>query len=115
MGETEETLKKWSQLVAQAWADEKLKQQLMDNPIQVLQKHGIDVPAGVDIRVVENTDKVTYLTLPTKPSGGVTELTSGQLAGVGAGAGWCACNVCCCYDPTCIVIGPVTIVTLPKK
>ena len=85
MGETSETLKKWSRLVAQAWADEKLKQQLVDNPTRVLQEHEIEVPAGVEIRVVENTDKVSYLMLPPKPAGDVAELTSGQLSGVAGG------------------------------
>src|SRR5439155_17381599 len=68
-----ENWKKWSQLVAQAWADEKLKQRLMDNPAEVLQGYGIEVPAGVEVRVVESTDKVSCLTLPRKPVGDVTE------------------------------------------
>jgi nitrile hydratase alpha subunit len=75
---------KWSQLVAQAWADEKLKQRLLEKPAAVLQQHGIEVPAGVEVRVVEPTDKVLYFVLPPKPAD-VTELTSSQLSGIAGG------------------------------
>jgi hypothetical protein len=88
-----EDWKKWSQLVAQAWADEKLKQRLLDEPASVLQEHGIAVPAGVEVRVVENTEKVSYLTLPAKPAGEVTELTSSQMRSVSGGA--------CCFSRPC--------------
>jgi hypothetical protein len=88
----QENWRKWSQLVAQAWADEKLKQRLIANPAAVLQEHGIEVPAGVDMRVVENTDKVSYLMLPPKPAGAVAELTSGQLSGI---AGGFCCSLYC--------------------
>jgi len=105
MGETSETLKKWSQLVAQAWADEKLKQQLLVNPTRVLQEHGIEVPAGVEIRVVENTDKVSYLMLPPKPAGGVAELTSGQLSGIAGGF----CCLCACNTPSRPDVSEITV------
>jgi hypothetical protein len=78
----EDRSRKWSQLVAQAWADEKLKQRLTDSPAAVLQEHGIEVPTGVEIRVVENTDKICYLTLPARPS---DELTPSQLSSVAGG------------------------------
>jgi hypothetical protein len=79
----QEALKKWSQLVAKVQADEKLKQRLLASPAAVLQEHGITVPEGKEIRVVENTDKVSYLMLPPKLS--VSELTPGQLQGVVGG------------------------------
>ena len=85
MAKEQESWNKWSQLVAQVWADDKLKQRLMDKPAAVLQEHGIEVPAGIDVRVVENTDKVYYLTLPPKPAGDVTELTAGQLGNLAGG------------------------------
>ena len=89
MGEESETMKKWSHLVAQAWADEKLKQRLIASPAVVLQEHGIEV-SGRELRVVENTEKVSYLVLPAEPAGGVVELSSGQLSTVAGG-------FCCCY------------------
>jgi len=67
----QETWRRWSDLVARVWADQKLKQRLMDNPAAVLGDHGIEVPTGVEIRVVENTDKVSYLILPAQSGGGI--------------------------------------------
>ena len=83
--EGSERMKKWSQLVAQAWADEKLKKRLLAEPAAVLKEHQIEVPEGVEIRVVENTDKVYYLTLPAKPAGEVTELTGREMKAVMGG------------------------------
>ncbi len=80
-----EKRQKWAQLVAQAWSDEKFKQRLLDQPAAVLQEHGIEFPAGVEIRVVENTEKVSNLILPAKPAGEVAELTASQMKGVVGG------------------------------
>ena len=55
------------QLLAEVWADDKFKQRLMTSPATVLQEYGIPVPTGLDIRVVENTDKVS-LTWRCRPS-----------------------------------------------
>ena len=85
MAEDSEAVKKWAELVAQVWADEKLKQRLLDNPATVLQEHGIEVLAGMEVRVVENTEKVTYLTLPAKPTEGATQLTASQMAAIAGG------------------------------
>jgi len=81
----QETMKKWSQLVAHVWDDEQLKQRLVDNPAAVLRENGIEVPVGVEIRVVENTDKLTYLVLPPKPLDSASELTSEQIDAVVGG------------------------------
>jgi hypothetical protein len=96
-----ETWKKWSQLTAQAWVDDKFKQRLIADPAALLQEHGIATPPGVEVRVVENTDKVYYFCLPAKPAGDVTELTSSQLEG--AVALFC----CWCYPPS--ICSPITI------
>jgi hypothetical protein len=96
-GSSQDTWKKWAQLTAQAWVDEKLKQRLLSNPTPVLKEHGIEVPPGVDVRVVENTEKVYYFTLAAKPAGDVTELTSSQLAGVAGGV------------PAITICSPITI------
>jgi hypothetical protein len=81
----QEKLKKWSQLVAHVWDDEQLKQRLVHNPAAVLRENGLEVPAGVEIRVVENTDKVHYLVLPPKPLDSASELTSEQIDAVVGG------------------------------
>jgi len=79
----EQARKALSQLVKQVWADNKLKQRLLDNPATVLQERGVEVPTGWEVRVVEPPDKVLYLALPPKPVD--VEFTESELSGV-AGA-----------------------------
>jgi Nitrile hydratase, alpha chain len=95
----QENMKKWAQLVARAWTDDKLKQRLLNAPEAVLREHGLDVPAGVEMRVVENTPEVTYLTLPLKPALEVTDFN--QLVGI---AGLFTTCGCACRDPHCQTI-----------
>ena len=73
--------KQWSQIVAKAWADDKFKQRLLANPAAVLKENGMTMPAGVIVKVVENTEKVIYLTLPAKPSGELSEADLEKVAG----------------------------------
>lgn len=79
------------QLLEKIWTDDKFKQRLLTSPATVLQEFGIPVSAGLDIRVVENTDKVSYLALPPKPSD--SELTSTQLDAVVGGRAAFSCTV----------------------
>ncbi len=79
---TAQKLDKWSSLVKEAWRDESLKRRLIANPAAVLEEHGLSVPPGIELRVVENTDKVKYLTLPARPDG---ELSIEELERVAAG------------------------------
>jgi len=80
-----------SQLLDKIWTDDKFKQRLLTSPATVLQEYGIPVPASLDIRVVENTDKISYLALPPKPSD--SELTSSQLDGIVGGRAAFSCTV----------------------
>ena len=73
--------KQYGQVVAKAWADEEFKQRLLADPAAVLQAEGIAVPEGVELRAVENTDKVLYLALPPKPSAELSDEQLDQLAG----------------------------------
>jgi hypothetical protein len=65
--------KAWGQIVAQAWQDEGFKRRLLADPAAVLKAHGIAMPPGVAIKVVENTDKVIYLTLPVWPAADLSD------------------------------------------
>jgi hypothetical protein len=80
--QTQEYAKRYGQLVARAWADEAFKARLLAEPAAVLAEHGIPVPAGVEVRAVENTDQVLYLALPPQPS---EELSDEQLDAVAGG------------------------------
>jgi hypothetical protein len=72
-------VKEWAKIVAQAWVDETFKQKLLAQPLTVLKEHGIDLPAGTNLKLVEGTESNTItLVLPPKPSemsGSVEEMS----------------------------------------
>ena len=86
----EEQLKQYSQIVAKCWADADFKARLMADPVGALAAEGIETPAGVELRIVENTPNVVNLVLPSPPREG--ELTDEALGGV-AGGGYS--SSCC--------------------
>ena len=78
-------------LFAACWKDEALKARFMADPKAVLAEYGIDVPANIDVNVVENTDNTVHITLPAGP-GSVGGLTDAELTRVAGGNS--------CYDNT---------------
>ncbi|MBV9355042.1 MAG: NHLP leader peptide family RiPP precursor [Chloroflexi bacterium] len=90
MSDDQDQAKLIGHVVAKAWSDERFKRALMDDPTSVLKQHGIDVPAGMEVRAVENTDAVSYFVLPQRPA----ELSNEQLDAVLGGA--CACKFSGC-------------------
>ena len=84
----QEQAKRYGQVVARAWRDEAFKQRLLSDPAGVLREEGIEVPAGQQVRLVENTDQVLHLVLPQKPR----DLSDEQLDQVAGGGvltkGW---------------------------
>ena len=79
--------KKVSQLIAKCWADEGFKRKLLADPAATLKAEGVESPAGLSIKAVENTDKVFHLVIPAKP----TELSDEDLDQV-AGGDACGAN-----------------------
>ena len=63
-----ETSNPWGQVVTKAWTDETFKNRLLSSPSAVFQEVGMEVPQGLQVRVVENTDQILHLTLPARPS-----------------------------------------------
>ena len=55
-------------IIAKAWRDPAFKAALMANPAAALQAEGIDVPDGMAVTVVENTDNHVHLVVPPKPA-----------------------------------------------
>jgi hypothetical protein len=91
----------WGQIVSRAWADPALKQRLLANPAEVLKEHGLLAPAGIQIKVLENTDKVLNLVLPIKPppeelsEEELQRAAGGRCGGCGWGCGGCrGCGGC---------------------
>ena len=77
---------KLAALFAACWKDEALKARFLSDPKAVLAEHGIDVPDGIDVNVVENTDNTVHITMPMTPAG-AGELSDEELANVAGGLG----------------------------
>ncbi len=77
----EEQAKAYGRVVAKAWTDEGFKQRLLANPTEVLRAEGVPIPEGNEVRVVENTDRLTYFPLPARQG----DLSDEQLDAVAGG------------------------------
>ena len=96
--------KQWGMLVAKAWTDDDLKQRLLAEPSAVLAEYGIEVPPGIELRVVEDTNEVCHLVLPASPAGDLLdeELTSSiGFDSFSGGCGACGCGRCGCGSRRC--------------
>lgn len=76
-----EVQKRYTHIVGKAWADEEFKRRLIADPKAVLREEGIEIPDDVEVRVVENTEKVFYLSLPPKPSEEVSDEELERISG----------------------------------
>ena len=91
---------KLAQLFAACWKDEALKARFMADSKAVLKEHGLDVPDGIDVKVVENADDCVYITLPAPPVGHM-DLSNDELGNAAGGGstdhGWDGrtCNINC--------------------
>lgn len=79
----EQQAKQWSQIVTKAGQDEKFRQRLLAAPTTVVKEFGVEVPAGVELRVLENTSQAVHLVLPPLQTG--KELSDAELEGVAGG------------------------------
>jgi hypothetical protein len=68
-------------IIARCWEDEEFKKRLMADPAKILDAEGVNIPDGVSIRVVEDTDQVRTLIIPPAPS----RLDDDQLNGIAGG------------------------------
>jgi hypothetical protein len=92
-------------LFAACWKDEALKARLMSDPKAVLAEHGMDVPDGMDVKVVENADNCVHITMPAPPTGHL-QLSDEELSHAAAGGAGCVlesgcnCFMACNSGPT---------------
>ena len=95
---------KLADLYAACWKDEALKARFMSDPKAVLAEHGIDVPANIDLKVVEDTDNTVHITMPATPpgAGGLSDEELSSAAGGGPGDCRVQHSV---MRPTTVVIG----------
>ena len=76
MRKTIEERKEYAKVIAKAWVDDDFKKRLIADPAAVLGEHGIDVPEGMSVKVVERKENEIHIPLPPKPKefGGAEEL-----------------------------------------
>jgi hypothetical protein len=85
-----------SQVIAKCWADEGFKQKVLADPVATLTSEGVELPAGLSIKAVENTAKVFHLVIPARP----TDLSDVDLdTAVGGAGASSAGGVRCCIPP----------------
>ena len=82
---------KMALLFAACWKDEALKARLMSDPTAVLAERGINVPDGIDVKVVENSDNTVVITMPNQPIE-ETDLSDDEMAAAAGGMVEC-CNM----------------------
>jgi hypothetical protein len=89
--------KQWGLIVAHAWADDDFKSRLLSDPKAVMREHGLELPAGAEIRVVEDTPEVRHFVLPASPTGDLSEEELSPVAGADSFSGVCGrCGRCGC-------------------
>ena len=71
----------YGKIIAKAWRDPTFKAKLLADPQGTLRQAGVGIPAGVTVKVVENTDKHFHFVLPAKPSEALTDEALDKVAG----------------------------------
>ena len=79
-----EQRKQLSELFVACWKDEALKARFQSDPKAVLAEYGMDVPDGMNVNVVENSDNTVHITMPMAPAA-AGELSDEELANVAGG------------------------------
>ena len=82
MADTEhDKTKTYGKIIAKAWREPAFKAKLIADPQATLKEAGVTVPAGVTVKVVENTDAQFYFVLPPKPAGQLSDEALDSVAG----------------------------------
>jgi Nitrile hydratase, alpha chain len=111
----------YGKVIAKAWRDPAFKAKLLADPHATLTAAGVALPAGLTVRVVENTDKEFHFVLPPKPTG---ELSDEALDNVSAGVtpvpaasnNWmCASNNWMCAFPAPTALPPAPMPPMPTS
>jgi hypothetical protein len=80
-----ESKKRFGEIISKCWGDAAFKARFISDPKKVLAEYDIEVPEGLDVKVLENTNDLMYLTIPPKPDH--SALSDDQLDQVSGGAG----------------------------
>jgi hypothetical protein len=97
--EPDEQTRKMYKIIAKAWMDKGFKERLLADPLTELKEEGFEISLGVQVRILEDTDKVVHLVLPRKPSS--RELSDEELTHIAKGKQCKGCRACSSSGFTC--------------
>jgi hypothetical protein len=84
----------WARVIARAWADSDFKAHLLADPNGAIEAEtGVELPAGLKLRVIEEQDDETVLVLPKVGADLTEEVLEAISGGDGLGQGPCSCLV----------------------
>lgn len=61
-------VKRHQQLIAKCWADEAFKQQLISEPAHILAQESIEIPEGVQVKVLADSEHRLHWVIPARPN-----------------------------------------------
>jgi len=79
----EEFQKAFGKSIAKAWTDEAFKAKLLADPTAVFKENGIEVPEGVEVKMLENTENMVHFVLPPPPAAELSDEDLDKVAGGG--------------------------------
>jgi hypothetical protein len=75
-----------SQVIDRATRDSAFRQELLQNPKETVERElGVNIPPGIELRVVEETSSTLYLVLPPQAMAAGQELSDRELEQVAGG------------------------------
>jgi hypothetical protein len=70
-----------TKVITKAWSDPAYKAKLVADPRAALAEAGLNAPANLNIKVVENTNSLVHLVLPPPPSAELSEESLAMVSG----------------------------------
>jgi hypothetical protein len=80
-----ETWKRWEKIAVKCWEDGSFKERLRADPAAILAAEGLQIPEGVHVHIVFDSEDSLTLVLPMAPA---RELRDADLDGVAGGWDW---------------------------
>ncbi len=71
----------YGQVIARAWRDAKFKARLLADPAAVLRDAGLEIPPGVTVSVVEDTNSEIHFVLPPAPAEAIADADLDGISG----------------------------------
>jgi hypothetical protein len=75
----------YGKIIAKALKDDDFKKRLEKNPEDTIKKDfGLEIPAGIKIKVIEDSDTLKHILIPKSVQGEISELTDAEIETVSA-------------------------------